>query len=136
MADKHDLRRLALALDGVEEGDVNSFTFRRDGRIMVWPYPERVHPKKARVPRYDQFVPRVADADDREAYLLGDPEVFFTTDHYHSYAAVIVRLDAIDESRLAELVQEAWESAPLRSRLKWSIQQHIGSEYASCVLLD
>jgi len=37
MADKHDLRRqaLALALDGVEERDVNSFIFRRDGRIMV-----------------------------------------------------------------------------------------------------
>lgn len=135
MVDKHDLRRLALALDGVEERDVNSFTFRRDGWIMVWPYPERIHPKKARVPRYDQFVPRVADADDREACLLGEPEVF-STDHYHGYAAVIVRLDAIDESRLAELVQEAWESAPLRSRLKWSIQQHIGSECASCVLLD
>jgi len=58
MVDKHDLRRLALALDGVEERDVNSFTFRRDGRIMVWPYPERIHLKKARVPRYDQFVPR------------------------------------------------------------------------------
>ena len=135
MVDKHDVRRLALAFDGVVENGEDSFEFRREGRGMVWPYPERVHPKRARVLRYDQFVMRVADADDRAAYLLGEPDVF-STDHYHGYAAVIVRLDAIDESRLAELVQEAWESAPLRSRLKWSIQQHIGSEYASCVLLD
>jgi hypothetical protein len=127
MVDKRDLRRLALALDGVEEQGAGSYTFRRDGRLMCWPYPERVHPKKARVSRYDQFVMRVADADDKDAYLLGEPDVFFTTDHYNGYAAVMVRLDAIDESRLAELVAEAWEAAPLSSRLKRNIQQPTGS---------
>lgn len=121
MVDKLDLRRMPLALDGVEEQGADSFSFRRDGRIMVWPYPERVHPNRARVARYDQFVIRVADADDKEAYLLGEPDVFFTTDHYYGYAALIVRLAAIDESRLAELLSEAWEAAPLSSRLKRSI---------------
>ena len=121
MVDKYDLRRLALALDGVVENGEDSFSFQRDGRGMLWPYPERVHPQKARVPRYDQFVTRVADADDKEAYLLGEPEVFFTTDHYNGFGSAIVRLDAIDEVRLQELVREAWEAAPLSSRLKRNV---------------
>ncbi len=116
--DKHDLRRLALGLDGVTENGEDSFEFSRDGRGMAWPYPERVHPKKARVPRYDQFVVRVATADDKEALLQGEPDAFFTTDHYNGYGGVIVRLDAIDEARLAEILRDAWEAAPLSSRLK------------------
>jgi len=121
MVKRDDVRRLALVLDGVVENGEDSFNFQRDGRGMLWPYPERVHPKKARVPRYDQFVMRVADADDKEAYLLGEPEVFFTTDHYNGFGSVIVRLDAIDEARLLELVREAWEVAPLGSRLKRNV---------------
>lgn len=119
--DKHDVRRLALVLEGVVEKGGDSFEFQRDGRGMVWPYPERVHPKKARVARYDQFVMRVADADDKEAYLLGEPEEFFTTDHYIGYGAVIVRLDAVDEARLTELLGEAWAAAPSSSRLKRAV---------------
>ncbi len=121
MVDKHDVRRLALGLEGVAEKGEGSFEFRRNGRGLAWPYPERIHPKKARVPRYDQFVMRVADADDKEALLLGEPNVFFTTDHYTGYGAVILRLDAIDEARLRELVQEAWEAAPRSSRLERAV---------------
>jgi hypothetical protein len=64
---------------------------------------------------------RVADADDKEAYLLGEPEIFFTTDHYIGYGSVIVRLEAIDEARLVELLGEAWNAAPLSSRLKRNV---------------
>ncbi len=118
MVDKDDVRRLALVLDGVVESVEDSFTFQRDGRGFVWPYPEPIHPKKARVARYDQFVIRVADADSKEVYLVGEPETFFVTDHYSGYAAVIVRLDAIDETRLVVLLRDAWEAAPLSSRVK------------------
>ena len=117
MVDRDDLRRIALSLDGVGEKDAGSYAFQRDGRGMIWPYPEKVHPKKARVTRYDMYVTRVADADDKEACLLGDPDVFFTTDHYNGYATVIVRLDAVDEARLEEIVRDAWEAAPLSTKL-------------------
>jgi hypothetical protein len=117
MVDKDDLRRIALGFEGVAEQDPGSYAFQRDGRGMIWPYPERVHPRKARVPRYDMYVMRVADADDKEAFLAGDPDVFFTTDHYNGYASVIVRLDAVDEERLREIVADAWAAAPLSSRL-------------------
>ena len=115
MVDKDDLRRVALALPGVSEKGEGSYSFERDGRGMIWPYPERVHPKKARVPRYDQYRFRVADEDDKAALLAGEPGVFFTTDHYNGYHTVIVRLDAIDEARLEELVHMAWDAAPLRA---------------------
>ena len=117
MVDKDDLRRVAMRLEGVSEKDEGSYAFQRDGRGMIWPYPEKVHPKKARVPRYDMFVVRVADADDKEACLDGDPDVFFTTDHYNGYATVIVRLDALDIARLEEVVRDAWEAAPLTTKL-------------------
>jgi hypothetical protein len=117
MADKHDLRRLALALDGVTASPRDDYAFDRDGRGMAWPFPERVHPRKARVPNYSMYCMRVADADDKEALLAGEPDIYFTTDHYTGYAAVIVRLDAISLKRLAEAVQMAWEAAPMSQRL-------------------
>jgi hypothetical protein len=117
MATLDDLRRIALDLEGVAEKDAGIYAFQRDGRAMIWPYPEKVHPKKARVARYDMYVMRIADADDKEACLHGDPYLFFTTDHYNGYATVIVRLDAIDEAWLAEIVEDAWEAAPLSTKL-------------------
>ncbi len=117
MTDKHDVRRHALSLPGVtESGD--SFEFRRDGRLFAHPYPERVDPRKARVPRYDQFVLRVASADDKEALLTGEPRAFFTTDHYTGWAGVIVRLDQVGVVRLEEIIRDAWEAAPTSSKLK------------------
>lgn len=65
------------------------------------------------MPRYDQFLFRVADADDKMAFLEGEPDIFFTTDHYNGYNAVIVRLDGIDEDRLREIIEIAAEAAPL-----------------------
>lgn len=121
MVSRHDVRRLAMALPGMAENGEDSFDFQRDGRGIAWPYSERVDPKKPRVKRYDQFVVRVANADDKEAYLQGEPEVFFTTDHYNGYAAVIVRLEEIDEERLEELLQDAWEAAPQSTRLSRSV---------------
>lgn len=117
MPDKDDLRRIALSLEGVSASEKDAYAFDRDGRGMLWPYPERVHPKKARVPNYSMYCMRVADADDKEALLSGEPEIFFTTDHYNGYAAVIVRLDTISEERLIEAVGMAWESAPMSQRL-------------------
>lgn len=119
--DKDDLRRVALAFDGVTEREEGSYAFDRDGRMMIRPYPERVHPRKARVRRYDMYVVRVADADDKEAFLLGEPDIFFTTDHYNGYATVIVRLDAIDEARLREIVEMAWEATPMKTALNRAV---------------
>ena len=120
MTGRDDVRRLALNLPGVEEKG-ETYEFRRDGRLFVSPYPERVDPKKPRIARYDQFVVRVASADDKEALLLAEPKTFFTTDHYTGWATVIVRLDAIDEDRLADVIEDAWTAAPTSSKLKRAV---------------
>jgi hypothetical protein len=56
----------------------------------------------------DALVLRVADLDDREALLQGDPAVYFTTPHYESSPHILIRLDAIGRDELAGLIVEAW----------------------------
>lgn len=56
----------------------------------------------------DALVVRVIDVADKDALLLGDPDVFFTTPHYANYPAVLVRLAVVDPAQLAELIEDAW----------------------------
>jgi hypothetical protein len=63
----------------------------------------------------DALVVRVLDLGDREALLLGQPDVFFSTSHYDGYPYVLVRLEAVDPKQLAELLEDAWRiRAPKR----------------------
>jgi hypothetical protein len=63
----------------------------------------------------DALVLRVTHLGEREALLQGDPEMFFTTPHYDGYPAVLVRLDKVDPTELAELLEDAWRlQAPKR----------------------
>lgn len=115
MLDRVDVRRVALSLPDAVEDD-ETFGFRVGKAGFAWPYRERVHPKKARVPRYDVFAMRVANLDDKEALLTGEPDKFFTTDHYDGYPAVLVRLAAIDEDQLTELLTDAHAAAMQKSK--------------------
>lgn len=55
--------------------------------------------------------------DERDFRLKSDPDVFFVTDHYRGYPAVLVRLPRVRETVLAEVLEEAWQrSAPARLR--------------------
>ena len=67
MADADDVRRLALALEGVEEIESDGFDFRVDGRGFVWSYPERV-PGRRRVIRTDIGVLYVGDEAEKQAH--------------------------------------------------------------------
>ena len=107
MADAEDVRRLALALPHVEEIDCDGFDFRVGGKGVVWSYPERV-PGKKRVIRTDVAVLFVGDEAEKQALLLGEPELFFTTSGYDGFPLVMVRLGKVDVDRLTELVTDAW----------------------------
>ena len=107
MADAGDVRRLAMALDGVEEIDSDGFDFRVGGRGFVWSYPERT-PGRRRVIRTDVAVLYVGDEAEKQALLLGEPDRFFTTPAYDGFPLVLVRLPRVDPGRLAELVTDAW----------------------------
>jgi hypothetical protein len=63
----------------------------------------------------DALVMRVIDLADREALLKGRPEIYFSTPHYRGYPVVLVRLEEIEATELAELVEDAWRlQAPKR----------------------
>ena len=107
MADADDVRRLALALPGVIEIDSDGFDYRVANKGFVWSYPER-RPGKPRVIRTDIAVLFVGDEAEKQALLLGEPELFFTTPGYNGWPLVMLRLAEVDAERLAELVTDAW----------------------------
>jgi hypothetical protein len=106
MADEDDVRRIALALDDVEEIPSDGFDFRVGGRGFVWSYPDREGGR--RVIRTDIAVLFVGDEAEKQALLLGEPDLFFTTPSYDGLAYVLVRLERVDAARLEELVTDAW----------------------------
>jgi hypothetical protein len=107
MADADDVRRLAGALPHVVEIDSDGFDFRVANKGFVWSYPER-QPGRPRVIRTDIAVLFVGDEAEKQALLLGEPEVFFTTRGYDGLPLVMLRLDEVDVERLGELVTDAW----------------------------
>jgi hypothetical protein len=107
MADADDVRRLALALPHVAEIDSDGFDFRVAGKGFVWSYPERT-PGRPRVLRTDIAVLYVGDEAEKQALLLGEPELFFTTPGYDGLPLVMLRLERVKLDRLSELVTDAW----------------------------
>ena len=107
MADEDDVRRLALGLPHVVEIDCDGFDFRVGGRGFIWSYPERP-PGKPRVIRTDIAVLYVGDEAEKQALLLGEPRVFFTTPGYDGWPLVMLRLAEVDAERLSELITDAW----------------------------
>jgi hypothetical protein len=107
MADADDVRRLALALPHVTEIDSDGFDFRVGNKGFVWSYPERV-PGKPRVLRTDIAVLFVGDEAEKQALLLGEPGLFFTTPGYDGLPLVMLRLSEVGVDRLDELVTDAW----------------------------
>ncbi|XVU29745.1 MmcQ/YjbR family DNA-binding protein [Actinoplanes sp. CA-054009] len=107
MATADDVRRLALSLPHVVEIDSDGFDFRVANRGFVWSYPER-EPGKSRVIRTDVAVLYVGDEAEKQALLLGEPDLFFTTPGYDGLPLVMLRLPIVDVARLTELVTDAW----------------------------
>src|ERR1041385_8959491 len=107
MADADDVRRLALSLPHVVEIDSEGFDFRVGNKGFVWSHPERT-PGRRRVIRTDIAVLYVGDEAEKQALLLGEPELFCTTPGYDGWPLVMLRLPEVDAGRLAELVTDAW----------------------------
>ena len=105
--DASDVRRIALALDGVIEIASDGFDFRVNNKGFVWSWPES-RPGQRRVIRDDVAVLYVGDEAERQALLLGEPELFFTAPGYESWPLVLLRLEAVTLARLKELVSDAW----------------------------
>jgi hypothetical protein len=108
VADADDVREIAMSLAGVVEIDSDGFDFRVAGHGFVWSYPERL-PGRARTIRTDIAVLFVGDEEEKQALLLGEPDVFFTARGYEEVPLVLVRLEMVDRRRLRELITDAWQ---------------------------
>ncbi|HET7181408.1 MAG TPA: hypothetical protein VFI15_04165, partial [Candidatus Limnocylindrales bacterium] len=92
-----DVARIAGGVPGVER---DGAAWKLDGRLLAWPWLERVHPKRPRLPNPDVLVVRVADEARKFELVATEPEIFFTEPHYDGYAAVLVRLPVVPIERL------------------------------------
>jgi hypothetical protein len=101
--------QLALALPGIEEGTAyGTPALRVRGKFL------------ARLREDGETLALRIGFDEREILLASDPAVFFITDHYRGYPAVLVRLAAIGRGRLREVLEEAWaQAAPKRLVAEW-----------------
>ena len=116
MATFEDVQRIALGLPAAVP-DESGTVFRVERKLFAWPRLERVHPKKARVPNLGVLNVRIANEMDKDVLIGMDPSVFFTERHFDGYAAIQVRLEAVDEPMLAKLIADSWRiAAPKRLR--------------------
>ena len=90
-------------------------------KLIAWERPLRKSDYEALTavgvepPQGDILGVRVADEGVKFALIAGEPELYFTTPHFDGYPAVLVKLAAIDERGLRQLIVEAWlTQAPKR----------------------
>lgn len=107
MVDEDDVRRLALALpETTERPSYGSPAFRVRDRPFA-----RIHQDGGVLVLWCAHELEVA------SLIESEPEVFFTSPHYHGYPLVLVRMDAIAVERMADLLATAWYvRAPARLR--------------------
>jgi hypothetical protein len=111
MADQSDVRRIALSLPEVEQSAEGfAFGVRRGATTkgICWVWQERIEPTKPRVPNPEVLAVRVGGEHEKRELIAAAPDRFFTEPHYNGYPAVLVRLAAIDEAELRELLTDAW----------------------------
>ena len=111
MATQAAVRKIALALSGVEEAG-NDFAFsvpvKGKQKGFAWVWKERVDPKKPRVPNNGVLAVRVPNLTQKDMLIAADPAKFFTEPHYNGFPAVLVRLDAVSVADLELLLADAW----------------------------
>ena len=105
MADADDVRRVALSLPHVEENGATGFDFRVGGKGFVWS--SRADPGQRRMIRTDIAVLYVGDEAEKQALVLGEPDLFFTTPAYDGAPLVMLRLGGRAPAA-DELVTDAW----------------------------
>jgi hypothetical protein len=97
-----DVRRIALALPGVEEGtSYGTPAFRVGGKLLA-----RLHDSR------EALVVKVG-FDEREMLMAAAPDIFFITDHYRGYPMMLVRIARVEAATIRRLLENTWrEIAP------------------------
>jgi hypothetical protein len=96
------VRNIGLTLPGVEEGTAyGQPALKVHGKLLAClPANRSAEPASLAV--------RV-DFDDRAELLAADPDVYYVTDHYVGYSAVLVRLSRVNPDVLRDLLGMAYK---------------------------
>ena len=96
------VRKIGLALPGVEESTAyGQPALKIRGKLLAC-----VPANRSAEPA--SLVVRV-DFDDRAELLAAEPDVYYVTDHYVGYSAVLVRLSCVDTEVLRDLLGMAYK---------------------------
>lgn len=91
------VRKIALALPGVEESSAyGSPALKVDGKILAC-----IAINRSAEP--GSLMIRV-NSEDRDELIAADPEVYYVTDHYAPYNALLVRLSRVHPDGLRDLL--------------------------------
>jgi hypothetical protein len=119
MATEEDVRRIIRSLPETSEllsAGVPYFRVAKRGFARLRQDPEAL-------------VVWTADEPEKEALLRAAPDKFFTTEHYAGAAAILVRLGAVTEAELTELLVNSWRlraSDQLRDKYDQTISATTG----------
>jgi hypothetical protein len=98
MAGWDDVREFASGFPEVEESSGGRASWRVRGKLFAW---------EARERDGGGLAVRV-DRDEKQLILDANPEVYFSSPHYHGYPGVQIRLELIDRDELRERLEDAW----------------------------
>ncbi|MBK9125541.1 MAG: MmcQ/YjbR family DNA-binding protein [Chloroflexi bacterium] len=90
------VRDIALAMPGVEESTTfGTPSLKVNGKYLF------------QMKDNDTLIVSV-DLDTREMLLATEPEIFFITEHFRGWPAVLVRLAETDDRTLRDIIEKAW----------------------------
>jgi hypothetical protein len=100
-----DVRKLALALQNVEEGtSYGTPAFKVGGKLL------------ARLKEDGESLVVGTTFEEREEMMAADPETYYITDHYLKYPWVLVRLSRVSPDALRDLLNRALRLAQKNTR--------------------
>ena len=95
------VREIALELPDVEETTIHGApSLKVRGRLLACP---ALH--KSAEP--NSLAVKI-DLDQRAKLIAAQASVYYVTDHYVNYPTVLVRLSALDENALRDLLKKSW----------------------------
>ena len=102
-----DVKALALKLPGVEEGtSYGTAALKVKGKLFV------------RLKEDGETIVLRTDELERAYLMQAHPKIFDITDHYRDYPWVLVRLKAVRQPMLQDLIDGAWQRTAPKSLRK------------------
>jgi hypothetical protein len=105
-----DVREIALSMPDVEETTAYGMPAFKAGKTRFAGQPVQ----RAEIEPHTLGV--MIGLADRDRLLAARPDIYYLTEHFANYPAVLVRLDNMTKSELRELLGTAWCNAMERQR--------------------